>query len=183
MRDVKAWKVIPPGKPYGSFDRLCRDLLGMPARDVAKKIDREKIKALGPAVHAGTGRGKTLRDTKGFADTADRVVARLKRDDPELADLVVKGAVTPNAAAREKGWRKPRIVLSSPERIADSLRRHMPREALARLIELRTYSPKKMTQKKGEHGRSPLRGLYSDRKWLRRGRAGARESFHHWQGV
>jgi hypothetical protein len=85
------------------------------------------------------GRGhKTLRGTKRFEDTADRVVGRLKRDDPDLAERVIRGEVTPNAAAREKGWRKPRIVLSSPERVAASLRRYMPREALAKLAELLT---------------------------------------------
>jgi hypothetical protein len=77
-------------------------------------------------------------------DTSEYIVARLKRDgerDPEAAALaakVISGEVSPNAAAREKGWRKPRIVLSSPERIAESLRRYMPRESLLRLIELLT---------------------------------------------
>jgi len=66
--------------------------------------------------------------------TTARTVARLKRDDPELADRVVRGEVSPNAAAREKGWRKPRIILSSPERIAESLRRYMTADDLARLI-------------------------------------------------
>jgi len=74
----------------------------------------------------------------GRPDSAEKVVARLKRDDPELAERVVSGEVTPNAAAREKGWRKPRIILSSPERIAASLRRYMPREAILRLAELLT---------------------------------------------
>lgn len=72
------------------------------------------------------------------ANTATHITARLKRDDPELAEKVVSGEITPNAAAREKGWRKPRIVLSTPERIAGSLRKYMPREALVRLAELLT---------------------------------------------
>ena len=75
------------------------------------------------------------------ADTSRRVVARLKRDDPELAEKVVNGEVTPNAAAREMGWRKPRIVLSTPERVAASLRKWMPRESLKRLAELLTQEP------------------------------------------
>jgi hypothetical protein len=79
-----------------------------------------------------------IRDTKLKTDTSERVVARLKRDDPALAGKVTRGEVTPNAAAREKGWRKPRIVLSTPERIAGSLRKHMPRESLLRLVELLT---------------------------------------------
>ena len=69
-------------------------------------------------------------------DSAEYVVSRLKRDDPELAEKVVRGEITPNAAAREKGWRKPRIALSTPERVAASLRKWMPRESLKRLAEL-----------------------------------------------
>lgn len=79
-------------------------------------------------------RGTLLKPPQ--SDTTERTVRRLKRDDPALAEKVVRGEVTPNAAAREKGWRKPRVVLSSPERIAVSLRRYMPREALLRLAEL-----------------------------------------------
>jgi hypothetical protein len=77
-------------------------------------------------------------DVLGHEDTASRVVARLKRDDPELAEKVVRGEVTPNAAAREKGWRKPRIILSTPEKVADSIRKHMPADARRRLAELLT---------------------------------------------
>jgi hypothetical protein len=140
LRTAQAWKVLPaPEKPYGSFDRLCRELLGMRAQDVQHRIDREKIKALGP--HRGstvTERNTRVRDTNSSitqGDNSEYVVSRLKRDDPALAERVVRGEVTPNAAAREKGWRKPRIVLSSPERIADSLSKYMPKEALARLVE------------------------------------------------
>jgi hypothetical protein len=142
LREVSAWKVIPPEAPYGSFDRMCREVLGMPARDVAKRIDREKIKALGP--NGGDRRSLDFQSntTRLKIDSAvpdaDYITARLKRDDPELAERVVRGEVTPNAAAREKGWRKPRIVLSSPERVAASLRRYLPRDALLRLAELLT---------------------------------------------
>lgn len=88
----------------------------------------------------GPGRGHTeKRDgtaTSFSANTAEKVVARLKRDDPGLAERVVRGDVTPNAAAREKGWRKPRIVLSTPERVAASLRKWMPADSLMRLARL-----------------------------------------------
>lgn len=62
--------------------------------------------------------------------TAERTVARLKRDDPDLADKVVRGEITPNAAAREKGWRKPRIILARQETVAQALIDYMPRGAL-----------------------------------------------------
>lgn len=64
------------------------------------------------------------------ADTNRRVVARLKRDDPALAEKVVRGEVSPNAAARDKGWRKPRILLGKQETVAQALIDHMPRGAL-----------------------------------------------------
>lgn len=113
---------------------------------------RKQVKALllaeipSAAPHGdGPGRGHTekrLYDTNSFPppssrpDSAEHVIARLKRDDPELAEKVVKGELTPNAAAREKGWRKPRIILSTPERVAESIRKFMPREARRRLAEL-----------------------------------------------
>ena len=67
---------------------------------------------------------------------AESILARLKRDDPELAQQVISGQKTADAAARQMGWRKPRIVLSTPERIAESLRKHLPRESLLRLADL-----------------------------------------------
>jgi hypothetical protein len=57
--------------------------------------------------------------------------------DPEAADLaarVVGGQMSANAAAREMGWRHPRIVVSSPTAVAAALRKHMSRDDLARLI-------------------------------------------------
>lgn len=76
--------------------------------------------------------------------TTDSIVARLKRDaatDPRAADLYAKvaaGEVRPNRAARDLGWRKPRIVLSNPALVAARLREHFPargdREEIARLL-------------------------------------------------
>jgi hypothetical protein len=157
MLDEEAWRefAIPGGKvvQHGSFGAFVKadPPNGLGGRrhqlvalcgtdtDLANRVRlllMQEITAALPADHAGPGRGKTLRDTKGFEDTADRVVARLRRDDPELAEKVVRGEVTPNAAAREKGWRKPRIILSTPERVADSIRKHMPPEARRRLAQL-----------------------------------------------
>ena len=54
--------------------------------------------------HGGDG-GFEVRDTNSERDDATYVVARLKRDDPALADQVVKGTITPNAAAIQAGIR------------------------------------------------------------------------------
>ena len=42
----------------------------------------------------------------------------------DLADAVVRGEVTANAAARQKGWRPPRIELRDPTVVAARIREH-----------------------------------------------------------
>lgn len=80
-------------------------------------------------------------DTNIKPDRVEHVIARLKRDDPALAERVVNGEITANAAARQKGWRKPRVVLTSPESIAASLRRHLGPDDIAALIQLLLNEP------------------------------------------
>lgn len=72
------------------------------------------------------------------SNTATTVVARLKRDDPALAERVVNGEVSAYAAARSKGWKPPRIQVTTPERTAGHLRKHMTPEQLAELARLLT---------------------------------------------
>lgn len=66
---------------------------------------------------SGTQSSAEKRDT-------DSILARLKRDDPDTAQKVITGELSANAAAHAKGWRKPRIVLSSPESVATRIRDH-----------------------------------------------------------
>lgn len=108
-------------------------------REEVQELLRGEVPEVAP--HGGDRRSESnqVRDTnlKTGTDSAEYVLARLKRDDPELAEQVIRGDVSPNAAAVAKGWRKPRIVLSTPERVADSIRAHMTRDqrlALARLL-------------------------------------------------
>lgn len=65
---------------------------------------------------------------------ADSILARLKRDDPDMAQQVVNGELSANAAARIKGWRKPRILVTSPTSVAHRLREHFTADELADLI-------------------------------------------------
>lgn len=101
---------------------------------VAKLLGDDLVEAM-PERTPGPGRGvKTMSYTHSFVPqdthTADAIIARLKRDaahNPAAADLAAKvlnGKVKPHKAAREMGWRKPRIVLSTPERVAERLRDH-----------------------------------------------------------
>lgn len=64
-----------------------------------------------------SGHGAT-RSTTSEGLTADSILARLKRDNPDLAQRVIDGEITANAAARIMGWRKPRVLLTSPEPVA-----------------------------------------------------------------
>lgn len=88
----------------------------------------------GRTVAESNNRDRATNSTTTQSDHAEYIVSRLKRDDPTLAERVVNGEITANAAARAKGWRKPRVVLTSPESIARSLRRHLGPDDIAALI-------------------------------------------------
>lgn len=114
---------------------------------VAERMDgmrRQVRQLLGEAIdpapaNGQAGNGRSLSATQATPQErhdAAAIVARLKRDKPELAVRVVAGEVSANAAAQEMGWRHPRIVVSTPERVAASLRKHMPPDQLAELATL-----------------------------------------------
>lgn len=112
---------------------LRRSLAGM--RTEVGRLLREEIKSLPEHGEIGRGRDRDSGTTSNGRGV-DYVVARLKRDDPDLAEQVVLGELTANAAARQAGIRRPRIVLSTPERIAASLKRHLDPDTLAALVKL-----------------------------------------------
>jgi hypothetical protein len=78
--------------------------------------------------------GTNLKPSR--SNDAEQTVARLKRDDPSLAEKVVIGEMSAYSAARSKGWKPPRIQVTSPERVAEKLRDYMPRDARERLAQL-----------------------------------------------
>ena len=82
-----------------------------------------------------SGHGAT-RSTASEGLTADSILARLKRDNPDLAERVIRGELSANAAARIMGWRKPRVLLTSPESVARKLREFFTEEELNELKEL-----------------------------------------------
>lgn len=91
-----------------------------------------EVEPLGaPRMHTGASARATSR--VGESDTANYVVARLKRDRPDLAQRVVAGELSANAAALEAGIRKRRILLGRPENVAEALRKHMSPEDLEQL--------------------------------------------------
>jgi hypothetical protein len=87
--------------------------------------------------------------------TTDSIVARLKRDDPELASKVINGEIKPNAAALKKGWRKPRILITTPRNMIKHLRQYMSREDQLELAELlKQDSPGQLLEVTCPSGRS-----------------------------
>lgn len=66
------------------------------------------LEEIEPTAAHGTNRHTSRHSTTVSRDTADAVVAKLKRDDPALAEKVVNGELSAYAAARSKGWKPPR---------------------------------------------------------------------------
>ena len=139
-------KVLQLRHPHESVPKIAYRMAAM--REQVKRLLLEEIPAITEHGH-GPGRGHTekrLRATKSFSigtDTADYVTARLKRDAPELAEKVIRGELTPNAAARQMGWRKPRIVVSTPEAVAKALRKHMTPDEIQALVRLLSQTDSK----------------------------------------
>ena len=74
-----------------------------------------------------------------FIQDADYVITRLKRDDPDLADSVIAGEITPHAAAVKSGIRKPRATYRTDDvqaAVRALLRSFTPAEIRCALDEL-----------------------------------------------
>jgi len=94
----------------------------------------EDIKPAAKHGEVGRGRNRVCATNSNGPMTHDGIVARLKRDDPQLAESVVRGEVTANAAARSKGWRHPRVELRNPRTVAERIKSAFTPEQIAQLI-------------------------------------------------
>lgn len=127
-------KVLSLKHPHESVPRIAYQMAEM--RDAVRKLLLTEIE---PA--ASVGRPEKERTTLingERSETIKRHIRRLKRDDPDLAERVVNGEMSAYAAARSKGWKPPRIQVTTPERTAAHLRKHMTAEQLAELARLLT---------------------------------------------
>lgn len=130
-------------RPAGLGSRLSQ-LLALCGSDeeLRARVQRtydEEIQSLAPHGtnrHSETGRGNQITSTGQRGDSREYVIARLERDDPQLAQRVKRGEITATAASRQKGWKKPQITVTSPESIAAALRRHLGPDDIACLIRL-----------------------------------------------
>lgn len=72
------------------------------------------------------------------ANTAEYVIARLKRDNPALAERVINGELSANAAAKQAGFRKERISVPNDDMrlAAKALATKLDDEQISELIAL-----------------------------------------------
>ena len=88
----------------------------------------------------GRGRNRDGATISNEPNSHDGIVARLKRDDPELAESVVRGEITANAAARAKGWRYPRVELRNPITVAARIKATFNPQQIAQLVTELTHT-------------------------------------------
>lgn len=91
------------------------------------------------ATHGTNQHGRGLRITKSSTETkddAEYALSRLRRDRPELAELVIAGEMTANQAAIQAGFRRKKVsIYADPQGIARWARKHFTAEQIAELVE------------------------------------------------
>jgi hypothetical protein len=87
-----------------------------------------------------TGRGKDRNDSiisiAVQGTDKDYTIRRLKRDRPDLAEKVINGELSANAAAIEAGFRTKTVTMPlEPKRAAETLKRHFTKKQIKAIIE------------------------------------------------
>jgi hypothetical protein len=117
--------------PWDKLIRYCED----DAECRAMLLEQVEPAKTHQEAGAKGGRGKKATDNnKSFnGDSQQYLIARLKRDNPQLAESVIRGELTAHAAALAAGFRKPTksIPVDSPESAIRALLRVFPTEELA----------------------------------------------------
>jgi hypothetical protein len=129
-------------KPPRGLGGRVSQLIALCGKDaaLAEEVRRLVLADIPAAKTVGRPKKGSATPNLGHRRDAAEFTARLKRDDPDLAGRVVRGEVSPNAAARQMGWRKPRLLVTSPEAVARKLREYFTPDQLAELIRLLTGS-------------------------------------------
>jgi hypothetical protein len=148
--DTESWReFVHPMRGlqrYSTFGSFCAEQLGLAAQAVEVILDKSLFKAdaakvrkmiredIAPvARHGEIGNGRVDNDESRVAtgkstqgsNQASYVIARLKRDDPDLAQEVVEGRMSAHAAAVKAGIKKPTatIPVDTPENAVRALLR------------------------------------------------------------
>lgn len=150
--DLWAQRMDRNGEPFKSFEAFVHhrlwwglessidDLLNYcRAEPDVQVLIRGAVAAAATRAEAGAmgGRGnKAVGNVNSFeeANSATYALRRLKRDNPELAEQVVAGALSAHAAAVQAGFRKPTWTApADPERLAEAVERRFPGWRLVRV--------------------------------------------------
>jgi len=137
---------------FKTFETYCIEWIGFTAEAVLAILQASHFKSAAAAVKAELLLGLAPLNTNGSnqhangggygntipSNTADRVVQRLKRDNPQLAQQVINGTTTAHAAAIKAGHRKKRITMQpdDPHRMARAIRNGSTPETIQELIRL-----------------------------------------------
>lgn len=157
LKEHEAWQVWLPDEPK-TLERFCTEAFGYSA-EFLETMDRgvqvldgqghegpiSEQQALAALKENGGDRRSaefqsdniTLKDGgRGTSETY--ILRRLKRDRPDLAELVLDGKVTARAAGIAAGFipRMASVPIDDPDRLAATLRRRLTPAALDRLREL-----------------------------------------------
>lgn len=135
---------------FDSFVAYCDEFLGLSAeaveallektnaKDAARQVRKMLREAVGPV---SDKRGPKPRDV-GVTNNSEEndsayILARLKRDDPELAQAVIDGDISPHAAAVKAGIRHSyaRVRTDDPRRAVTVLLKHYTREQILAALE------------------------------------------------
>ena len=106
-------------------------------RELTKELQKAGLPDLAKNGAIGNGRSvDNVKATQG-GNSETYIIRRLKRDHPDLAELVLDGKETARAAGIAAGFIKPTITVPiDPDRLAPILRKKLDPAALDRLREL-----------------------------------------------
>jgi hypothetical protein len=105
--------------------------------ELTRELERVGLKPLGDP-KGGRPKGNLSTHKVSNPGSETYIVRRLKRDRPDLAELVLDGKVSARAAGIAAGFVKRTLTVPAddPDRLAATLRRHLKPEAIDRLADL-----------------------------------------------
>jgi hypothetical protein len=131
----KLLKMLEIDHRYEHQDAEIRERMTLLRENVGRLLN-EELPIL--AKHGEIGNGRRVRTTNSTQskDDSEYAIRRLKRDNPALAEAVIKGEKSANAAAIEAGFRPPRLTvrLDDMQSCAQNLARRLSSDQLDELI-------------------------------------------------
>ena len=106
LRQQKVWEVVPPEQPYGSIDALLQAEIGYTEQEAMRRkvAETQALQPHGTNQHSNTGVDVVNSTSVQGGNSRDYLLARLKRDSPEIAEALARGEYpSVRAAAKAAG--------------------------------------------------------------------------------